>query len=84
VYFNYESPELLGVSQISQELKGSHLVDNIVLLSYVEISTRLACCSCSRPSSSPAVRAGTSSRPWLRTFTVVLPAAPAGTAAQAS
>jgi circadian clock protein KaiC len=41
VYFNYESPELLGVSQISQELKGSHLVDNIVLLSYVEISTRL-------------------------------------------
>lgn len=41
VYFNYESPELLGVSQISEELKGSHLVDNIVLLSYVEISTRL-------------------------------------------
>ena len=41
VFFNYESPELLGVSQISQELKGSHLVDNIVLLSYVEISTRL-------------------------------------------
>ena len=39
--FNYESPELLGVSQISQELKGSHLVDNIILLSYVEISTRL-------------------------------------------
>ena len=41
VFFNYESPELLGVSQISQELKGSHLVDNIILLSYVEISTRL-------------------------------------------
>jgi circadian clock protein KaiC len=40
-YFNYESPELLGVSQISEELKGSHLVDNIILLSYVEISTRL-------------------------------------------
>ena len=40
-YFNYESPELLGVSQISEELKGSHLVDNILLLSYVEISTRL-------------------------------------------
>lgn len=39
--FNYESPELLGLSQISEELKGSHLVDNIVLLSYVEISTRL-------------------------------------------
>lgn len=41
VFFNYESPELLGVSQISEELKGSHLVDNIILLSYVEISTRL-------------------------------------------
>ena len=41
VFFNYESPELLGVSQISLELKGSHLVDNIILLSYVEISTRL-------------------------------------------
>lgn len=27
-FFNYESPELLGVSQISQELKGSHLVDD--------------------------------------------------------
>jgi circadian clock protein KaiC len=40
-YFNYESPELLGISQISEELKGSHLVDNILLLSYVEISTRL-------------------------------------------
>jgi circadian clock protein KaiC len=40
-YFNYESPELMGVSQISEHLKGSHLVDNIILLSYVEISTRL-------------------------------------------
>ncbi len=40
-YFNYESPELMGVSQISEQLKGSHLVDNIILLSYVEISTRL-------------------------------------------
>lgn len=41
VFFNYESPELLGLSQISQELKGSHLVDNIILLNYVEISTVL-------------------------------------------
>ncbi len=41
VYFNYESPELLGVSQISKDLRASHLVDNILLLSYVEISTRL-------------------------------------------
>ena len=41
VLFNYESPELLGLSQISEALKGSHLVDNIILLNYVEISTRL-------------------------------------------
>ena len=41
VFFNYESPELLGLSQISQGLKGSHLVDNIILLNYVEISTVL-------------------------------------------
>ncbi|UVW28769.1 ATPase domain-containing protein [Massilia sp. H6] len=41
ILFNYESPELLGVSQISEELKGSHLVDNIILLNYVEISTVL-------------------------------------------
>ena len=39
--FNYESPELLGLSQISEELKGSHLVDNIILLNYVEVSTVL-------------------------------------------
>jgi circadian clock protein KaiC len=41
ILFNYESPELLGLSQISEELKGSHLVDNIILLNYVEISTVL-------------------------------------------
>lgn len=41
VFFNYESPELLGLSQISEEIKGSHLVDNIILLNYVEISTVL-------------------------------------------
>jgi circadian clock protein KaiC len=41
ILFNYESPELLGISQISEELKGSHLVDNIILLNYVEISTVL-------------------------------------------
>lgn len=39
--FNYESPELLGVSQISKDIKASAIVDNIVLLSYVEISTLL-------------------------------------------
>lgn len=40
-YFNYESPELLGLSQISVALKASAIVDNIVLLNYVEISTQL-------------------------------------------
>lgn len=38
---NYESPELLGISQISEGLKASPLVDNIILLNYVEISTHL-------------------------------------------
>lgn len=40
-FFNYESPELLGLSQISQDLKASAIVDNIVLLNYVEISTQM-------------------------------------------
>lgn len=40
-FFNYESPELLGLSQISVELKASAIVDNIVLLNYVEISTQM-------------------------------------------
>jgi len=40
-YLSYESPELLGISQISEALKASHLVDNIILLNYVEISTKL-------------------------------------------
>jgi circadian clock protein KaiC len=40
-FFNYECPELLGVSQISDELKASTVADNIMLLNYVEISTRL-------------------------------------------
>ncbi len=40
-YMNFETPELLGVSQISQELKASTVVDNIILLNYVEISTHL-------------------------------------------
>lgn len=37
--FNFECPELLGISQISDHLKSSAIVDNIVLLNYVEIST---------------------------------------------
>lgn len=40
-FMNYESPELLGVSQISEEIKASTIVDNIVLLNYVEFSNRL-------------------------------------------
>lgn len=40
-FFNYESPELLGLSQISLELKASAIVDNIILLNYVEISTQM-------------------------------------------
>lgn len=38
---NFETPELLGMSQISEEPKASSLVDNIILLNYVEMSTRL-------------------------------------------
>lgn len=40
-FLNYESPELLGVSQISEELRSSTIVDNIILLNYVEFSNRL-------------------------------------------
>lgn len=40
-YFHYESPELLGLSQISEDLKASSVVDNIILLNYVEISTQM-------------------------------------------
>lgn len=40
-YFHYESPELLGLSQISEDLKASAVMDNIVLLNYVEISTKI-------------------------------------------
>jgi circadian clock protein KaiC len=40
-FMNYESPELLGVSQMSETLKASPIVDNIILLNYVEFSDRL-------------------------------------------
>lgn len=40
-FFNFESPELLGVSQIGEDLKASTIVDNIILLNYVEFSNRL-------------------------------------------
>jgi len=40
-FFNYETPELLGISQISEDLKASTSVDNIILLSYVEVSIAL-------------------------------------------
>lgn len=39
--FAYECSELLGISQITQNVKASALADNIVLLNYVEISTML-------------------------------------------
>jgi len=40
-FMNYESPELLGVSQMSETMKASPIVDNIILLNYVEFSNRL-------------------------------------------
>jgi circadian clock protein KaiC len=40
-FMNYESPELLGVSQMSETTKASPIVDNIILLNYVEFSNRL-------------------------------------------
>lgn len=40
-FLNYESPELLGVSRISQDLEASTIVDNIILLNHVEFSNRL-------------------------------------------
>ena len=64
ILFNYESPELLGVSQISEELKGSHLVDNIILLNYVEISTVLR-----RAIAVPKVR-GSSNRQVTREYVI--------------
>jgi circadian clock protein KaiC len=64
ILFNYESPELLGVSQISEELKGSHLVDNIILLNYVEISTVLR-----RALAVPKVR-GSRNRQVTREYTI--------------
>ena len=64
ILFNYESPELLGVSQISEELKGSHLVDNIILLNYVEISTMLR-----RAIAVPKVR-GSSNRQVTREYVI--------------
>lgn len=40
-FMNYESPEVLGVSQMSETMKASPIVDNIILLNYVEFSNRL-------------------------------------------
>jgi len=37
--FSFESPELLGISQINDQMKSSAIADNIVLLNYIEIST---------------------------------------------
>ncbi|HYX37401.1 MAG TPA: ATPase domain-containing protein [Oligoflexus sp.] len=39
--FNFECPELLGISQINDRMKSSAVADNIVLLNYIEISTMI-------------------------------------------
>ena len=39
--FCYECPEMIGVSNLGHEIKASSIADNIVLLNFVEISTRL-------------------------------------------
>lgn len=39
--FSYECPEMIGISNLGYELKASSIADNIVLLNFVEISTRL-------------------------------------------
>lgn len=39
--FVYENPEMIGISQISEDFKVSPIVDNIILFNYVEISNRL-------------------------------------------
>lgn len=39
--YNYECPEMIGVSNIGEDLKASSIADNIVLMNFVEISTHL-------------------------------------------
>jgi circadian clock protein KaiC len=39
--FNFECPELLGVSQINDRMQSSAVADNIILLNYIEISTMI-------------------------------------------
>jgi circadian clock protein KaiC len=39
--FNFEAPELLGISQINDHMRSSAIADNIVLLNYIEISTMI-------------------------------------------
>ncbi|RYZ72074.1 MAG: hypothetical protein EOP05_11405, partial [Proteobacteria bacterium] len=39
--YNYECPEMIGVSNLGQDLKASSIADNIVLMNFVEISTHL-------------------------------------------
>ena len=41
VFLSYEASELFGVSEISHRPKTSSIVDNIILLNYIEISTQL-------------------------------------------
>jgi circadian clock protein KaiC len=39
--FNFECPELLGVSQINDRMQSSAVADKIILLNYIEISTMI-------------------------------------------
>jgi circadian clock protein KaiC len=39
--FNFECPELLGISTINDRMKSSAIADSIVLLNYIEISTMI-------------------------------------------
>jgi circadian clock protein KaiC len=43
-FFNYENPELFGISQYMPEFPVSSIVDNIILLSLVEFGNRLHRC----------------------------------------
>src|SRR5207248_10953506 len=40
-FFNYENPELFGVSQYMPDFAVSSIVDNIILLNFVELGNRL-------------------------------------------
>jgi hypothetical protein len=43
-FFNYENPEFLGISSFMPDFPVSSIVDNIILLSLVEINSTLRRC----------------------------------------